>query len=116
MKEFYYLRKEVKMEGHQTMNVPYATVAVEINEDKTVNRGVSVCSKKDKFVKSKGRNLALARLEYAKKAKENKYEVKTYTGKPEKSMRPDIPFKHLVCYRDVPNDIEKKMFKRELNI
>lgn len=102
--EVYYLRKSYK--GQE---VPYAVVAVEMNEDKTVNRGIAVCSNKDYFVKSKGRGIALNRLEAMKKNTDKKFVIDKYVGK-NKSM-PEIPFEKLGYLNDEPTEFEKRMFR-----
>jgi hypothetical protein len=112
--EIYYLRNNVKMntcKGEKEMNVPFATVAVEINDDNTVNRGVAICSDLDNFNKKKGRNLAMARLEYAKNNKSCFFGIKDYRGKKEKSKCPEVPFHCLASYKDMPNEHEKKLFE-----
>lgn len=102
--EVYYLRKTYK--GQE---VPYAVVAVEMNEDKTVNRGIAVCSNKDYFVKSKGRGIAMNRLEAIKKNNEKKFVINEFFGK--NKCMPEIPFEKLAYHHDEPTEFEKRMFR-----
>lgn len=62
---YYYLKDE--------NNQPYGCVAIRENEDGTINRGVSVCSKKDAFLKASARGIAFKRLNDSYKLKETVY-------------------------------------------
>jgi len=89
---------------------PYAAVAVEKMEDK-VCRGIAVCSKKDAFVKEKGRYLALLRMNLAKENLEDKFPVGKYHGK--HAWMPKLPFEKLAYYKDDPTEYEKKLFDKD---
>lgn len=54
---FYYVRTP-----DAPQNRPVATVAFEVNDDGTVNRGVAICSDSDNFSRKKGRAIAIGRL------------------------------------------------------
>lgn len=54
---YYYLRDE--------KNHPYGCVAIQETGHGTINRGVSLCSTRDRFDKSHARGLALTRLRQA---------------------------------------------------
>jgi hypothetical protein len=60
---FYYLRDE--------NGKSYGCVAFCENEDGTVNRGISICSKEDAFKKVAARGIALKRMNDAIKRKES---------------------------------------------
>ena len=57
--KFYYFRDK-------DTNAPVVSVAVELNDDNTVDRGIAICSVNDNVCKSEGRDLAIERLENAK--------------------------------------------------
>lgn len=60
---FYYLRGEVPQNDKSAKKgVPIGCVAIRLNEDGTVNRGVAVCSPRDRYNKDAGRGIALSRL------------------------------------------------------
>ena len=54
---YYYLRDE--------NNHPYGCVAIQKSVNGKINRGVALCSKRDKFNKQHARGLALSRLNIA---------------------------------------------------
>lgn len=58
---YYYLRNEEQK--------PYGCVAISENEDGTINRGVSICSTTDIFLKKCARGLAFKRMKEAVKNK-----------------------------------------------
>ena len=59
---YYYLRQDDTKDKTAKRGKSYGVVAIRANEDGTVNRGISYCSKKDSFKKSVGRGIALSRL------------------------------------------------------
>ena len=100
---------------------PYATVAIEINEDGTVNRGVSICSAKDAFVKKVGVNKAIGRLESAKKHQKNILAIESFDGTQKRILKKiggkarfvHTNFNHLGAYRVAPTADEVEIFKNE---
>ena len=100
---------------------PYATVAFEINKDGTVNRGVSICSEKDEFIKKVGINKAIGRLESAKKAKHNILPILSFERKQKKILKKfasDTQFKNtkfdfLGFFNAPPTIDELNLFKDE---
>ena len=84
---------------------PYATVAIEINEDGTVNRGVSICSAKDAFVKKVGVNKAIESFDGTQKRI-----LKKIGGK---ARFVHTNFNHLGAYRVAPTADEVEIFKNE---
>lgn len=126
---FYHLRtkpvfkeingKTIKDGGH-----PFATVAIEFNGDGTVNRGVSICSIDDQFVKRVGSQKALGRLMSAKKRNENIMEIESFVKNQNKIMKkygadgvmfPNTNFKYLGMVNDMPTEDEKVLFADELS-
>lgn len=102
---------------------PYATVAIEINEDGTVNRGVAICSAKDAFVKKVGTKKAMGRLESAKMRKGNVCAIESF-GSTEKRILKKIggearfantSFEHLGSYHVAPTKDELEIFKSDFN-
>ena len=80
---FYYLRSGIPVNDKSAKKgVPFGVVAVRLNEDGTVNRGVAVCSPIDKYNKDAGRGIALSRLLNAeeKGASLNVFEKYSKTG------------------------------------
>ena len=109
-------RKTVKMGG-----TPYATVAVSFNTDGTVNRGVSICSPHDPFVRSVGTAKAIGRLKMAIKRQQNVCPISGYKrleGKILKriggTVKDNVSFDMLGYYKVQPNEVEKSIFKSEL--
>lgn len=116
----------------KTGGTPYATVAITINEDCTVNRGVSICSPNDVFVKSIGAAKAIGRLKKAEKANENIYPINGFKRLEEKiiknmnkkihctcnckkiTVRDNVEFDHLGYFKSKPNALEREIFKEEL--
>lgn len=102
---------------------PYATVAIEINEDGTVNRGVSICSTKDAFVKSVGTKKAIGRLESAKKRKGNIRAIESFKGTQKNILKKlggearftNTSFEYLGSYHAIPTADELEMFKSDFN-
>lgn len=126
---FYHLRTKafekeingsmVKEGGH-----PYATVAIEFNGDGTVNRGISICSPHDQFVKRVGTQKALGRLMSAKKKNENIMEIESFSKNQKRIMKkygvnevmfPNTNFKYLGMVNDIPTLDEKILFAEELS-
>lgn len=80
---FYYLRSGIPAnDKNAKRGVPFGVVAVRLNEDGTVNRGVAVCSPIDKYNKDAGRGIALSRLLNAeeKETSLNVFEKYSKTG------------------------------------
>jgi len=103
---YYYLRKEGQNGKRGDM---YGAVVVSMNEDGTVNRGVSICSSKDRFDKTIAVNIARGRYRKVLEKKES-IPMKEYLGKKEK-----INFKYYGRvnagdYGATPNEVEKRMF------
>ena len=111
--EIYYLRKEVKSANGVVNNVPYAAVAVKWNGDGTVNRGVSICSTADKFVKSVGTKKALARMNACEKAKKDLFVLNKYDGEQSKEKMPKFDlFDRMGYYKAKPTEMEHRMFNK----
>lgn len=109
-------KKTIKVGG-----VPYATVAIDFNSDGTVNRGISICSPKDDFVGKTGIDKAVGRMRKAKKCNSNILPIfgfKRLESKIEKKfgrkIAENVDFDFLGYANASPNDIEKKIFKKEL--
>lgn len=100
---------------------PYATVAIEINEDGTVNRGVAICSAKDAFVKKVGTKKAIGRLESAKMRKGNVCEIQSFASTERRILKKiggeakftDTNFEHLGSYHVTPTKDELEIFKSD---
>ena len=88
---FYYLKDE--------QNNKIGCVAVNENENGTVNRGVSICSKTDKFNKTKARGIAYSRLMNVLKEKKN-VPFNVYTGMEEKILAPKIPDVYEITFKE----------------
>ena len=78
---FYYLRKS---DGEQVH--PYGVVAVRMNCDGTVNRGISICSPNDEFRKQVGRGIAYSWLIKAETACHNVGKFEVYNGTGDKQL------------------------------
>lgn len=106
--------------------VPYATVAITINEDGTVNRGISICSPHDAFVRSTGVAKAVGRMRKAEHQEANVFPILGFKRLERKIMkrlghncikatpRDEVKFEHLGYFHDEPNEVEKRIFKQEL--
>ena len=108
--------KKIKIGG-----TPYATVAISINSDGTVNRGVSICSVNDVFEKSIGSAKAIGRMEKAMEAESNVCPINGYKNlenniskKVGHTVRDNVDFNYLGYFHDVPNELEKKLFRNEI--
>lgn len=80
---FYYLRSGIPVnDKNAKRGVPFGVVAVRLNEDGTVNRGVAVCSPIDKYNKDAGRGIALSRLLHAEEVGDslNAFQKYSVTG------------------------------------
>ena len=111
-------RKTVKVGG-----TPYATVAVFFNADGTVNRGISICSPNDTFVKSVGAAKAIGRLKKAMKAQSNIFPIMGFKHLEAKILRrkgetaqDNVMFDNLGYFGDKPNNVEKTIFKSILGV
>lgn len=116
----YHLRKETELvsikkgvKKTQKHSIPYATVALTINPDGTVNRGVAILSSKDanKFQKSTGTAIAKSRLESAIKNNQNIHEIRGCNKSA--VVQNGITFKYAGSVNDAPTDYEKKVFERD---
>ena len=114
----YYLRKDDTKQ-------PFACVAISKNEDGTVNRGISICSKDEPFKRGKARDKALGRLAKAVEKKEDSlplrrmeipeslswyfYSVGKIVGATENGKKM-LQFKSI--FSDVPTTMEKRMLEK----
>lgn len=100
---FYYLRDEG--------NHPYGCVAIQETSDGMVNRGVSICSKRDRFDRQHARGLALMRLKEASSS----FFCKPFGSyKGDKQTMPEvsgIPFEKCSCH-SVPTEFEKRILRQ----
>lgn len=110
------VKKKVKMGG-----TPYATVAITFNSDGTVNRGVSICSPRDAFVRTTGVAKAVGRMRKAMHTISNVYPIIGYKHLENKiakkhgaKINGEVNFAFLGYYHAEPNAIEKRIFKKEL--
>lgn len=102
--------------------IPYATVAVTFNDDGTINRGISICSPHDAFVRSTGVAKAVGRMRKAQHQKENVYPILGFKRLERKIMkhlgwaspRDNVKFEHLGYFHVEPNEVEKRIFKQEI--
>ena len=94
---FYYLRDD--------HNHPRGCVAMSVNQDGTVNRGVSLCSMMDSFNRAHARGLAMKRLNEAVKAQSNLAFEKYYGCRG--VMAPSWELTH--CNRDNASIVSYKM-------
>lgn len=119
--------KEIVKNGEKRVikvgGTPYATVAVTFNEDGTVNRGVSICSPHDPFVRSVGSAKAIGRLKKAAKTESDVYPINGFKKLESKilkkigsSAKDEVSFDMLGYYHSEPNELEKSIFKSELGI
>lgn len=98
---FYYLREKKEGDGSRKGH-PFGCVAFKRDQDGTVSRGVSICSRRDSFNFKKARGLALQRL-MRPLTKNVKFS--------ERSMRGVSPF-HEGSYIMVdPTEFEKRILK-----
>lgn len=121
----YHLRSVDVMKGDVKVGgTPYATVALEINDDGTVNRGVSICSAKDSFVKKVGTQKAIGRMMSAKKAKNNILPLNSFESTQRRLLKKmgnlkarfeNTNFDFLGAYRVAPTADEIKMFKGDFS-
>ena len=88
---FYYIKDE--------NNNKIGCVAVNENEDGTINRGVSICSKVDKFNKTKARGIAYSRLINVCNTKTN-VTFNEYTGDTSKILFPKIPEIYEIVFKE----------------
>jgi hypothetical protein len=103
----YYLRSETE-NGYK--GKIYGVVVVSMNDDGTVNRGVSVCSYKDKFNKTIALNIARGRFAKAVNIKES-IPFREYNGEVNKKMNPVLGSFDMASYHAEANELEKKMFR-----
>lgn len=112
---YYYLRWGETVESTCSRE-PYATVAVIINEDGTVTRGVAYCSMRDQFRKDVGRKRALARLMKTVE-KQQDISMGSYQSQKSWSNYRDNPSSYddfakecIGFYQDKPTELEQKLF------
>ena len=110
MKEvfYYYLRDEQQK--------AYGCVAINENDDGTINRGVSLCSHGDVFVKRCARNIAFQRLQEAMKKKKS-IPFNRYNGFARGTMNcpvdlDDFELSTRSAYGVVPNAYEYRMLHK----
>lgn len=106
---FYYLRHLKDGQVH-----PFGVVAVRMNLDGTVNRGISICSPNDEFKKKIGRGIAYSRLIEAETACHNVRKFKDYQGEDDKQLIrvSEIPFEYAGEFNQVPSESEYRMFNK----
>lgn len=122
----YHLRTQdtEKVVGGKTIKVggqPYATVAIEINKDGTVNRGVAICSAKDVFIKKVGTKKALGRLESAKLKKSSVCAIASFLSTQKRILKKiggeakytKTTFNYLGEYHALPTLDELDIFKSD---
>lgn len=118
----HYKNEEANLDKRVTYpSIPYATVAIEFNEDGTVNRGISICSPNDAFVKKEGVNKAVGRLNAAKKHESNIFPIPAYNKIEKKILKKykstpkyKTNFKFLGYFKDQPTDVELEIFKEDI--
>ena len=101
---------------------PYATVAIEINDDKTVNRGIAICSARDAFVKKIGVKKAIGRLTSAKEKSANVCPIYSFDSTQKRILKKiggtakfanTSSFTHLGAYHVAPTEDELKLFQSD---
>ena len=106
-------------------NQPIACVAFGENEDGTVNRGISICSTREIFSKTKARNKAIGRMVAASEHGGDSYPIRDknvvheglrwyifqIAGILDLVHGSDKMLKYKSCWRDIPNDIEASILK-----
>ena len=110
---FYYLRNNElnKNDLLAKKGQPFGVVAIRENEDGTINRGVSVCSPKDRYDKKAGRGIALKRLLLAEE-KQCNVEFGVYTGREDRKNLGMTPFFESSSYRVNPTPEEYRMLHK----
>lgn len=103
---YYYLRKNGTDGKRGEM---FGAVVVTMNDDGTVNRGVSVCSPKDRFNKKIAVNIALGRLRKAIETQSN-IPMGTYRGKTEKIINRVYGKLDAGNFHVPANEMEQRMF------
>lgn len=103
---FYYVRNK--------LNQPIACVAISELDDRKIARGVSICSKKDRFSKTVARKIAAHRLSQAIQ-NESSFVFGEYTG--QKSLRPnesyELPELHFkMAYKINPTAYEDRILHK----
>lgn len=114
---YYYLKwGDIYCLDDDEQSHPYATVAVIINNDGTIHRGVAYCSMQDSFVKAIGRKKALARL---MKTIELQADIKMDTYAQSRGYRVfkdnpcsfnDFSKDCLAFYADKPTELENRLY------
>ena len=107
-KWIYYIRNKKKM--------PVVTVCL-IKHGNDISRGISICSKKDKVIKARGRNIAIGRAEKAIINKESTEEtIRMEVEQIEEEMLNcvqysyfDFYYQYKSCFNPTLTDYEKKL-------
>lgn len=109
--KFYFLRNEPN-DNRSSKGQPYGVVAIRLNEDGTVNRGISVCSKYDLFNKNVGKGLALSRLLKAEKLCRSVDVFENYVGDNEDNHVPFIKniYQYKCCFHEPILDNEHRIY------
>lgn len=109
---FYYLRKENPKDKTAKRGIPYGVVAIRMNEDNTVNRGMAVCSSRDTFDKEYGRKLAFSRLRAAEYRGDHLKlsGIGCYFGRNQQCPVDKAPFAYIGMFRARAKEHELRMF------
>ena len=102
----YYLREKTVDGRRGNM---FGCVVVDMNEDGTVNRGVSVCASRDKFDKTIALNIATGRFNKAVATRQS-IPMKVYNGKTENRQNKVYGKLDAGSFHAEANETEKKMF------
>ena len=107
---YYYLRdrKLNEKDKKAKKGQPFGVVAMRLNEDGTINRGVSVCSPRDRYDKKAGRGIAYKRLIDAEEY-EKSIPFGEYTGELGMMNLTNPPFADRSSYRVEPTEFEHRM-------
>lgn len=111
--QFYYLRnRELNKKDKQAKKgMPIGCVAIRANPDGTINRGVSICSPKDRYDKNAGRGIAFKRLIKAETEKKST-NFGVYTGSESRKGSYDNPFVESSAYCVEPTKEEYRMLHK----
>ena len=114
---FYYLRDNElnKKDKCAKKGQPFGVVAMRLNEDGTINRGVSICSPCDKYNKKAGRGIAVKRLMECEERKESKF-FGVYSGESDKMNIHNMPFMECYAYHVKPTESEHRMLYKPEDI
>lgn len=101
---YYYLRNK--------KNQPYGCVAIQETANGFINRGVSICSTRDKFNKKHARGLALRRLNEASKSLLGQAFACYYGKKPTIPATPE--FNKFDCHVE-PTEFERRILVKPVS-